>query len=63
VLPVLQLGAGVVLNENELLPLTFAANVDTFLRTWLLPQSGQAGSATAELLKMSSSKGVPQVWH
>jgi hypothetical protein len=63
VLPVLQLAEALLPKEYELPPETLAAKVDTFLRTCDPPQSGQVTSEIALLLRTSSSKGAPQVWH
>jgi hypothetical protein len=61
--PLLQLEAGALLNENELPPESFEAKVEIFFFTFWLWQVGQATSLTELLLRTSSSKGWLQSAH
>jgi hypothetical protein len=50
------------LEKELLLPFTLDAKVDICFVTISLSQNGQATSSTADALRTSSSKGVPQSW-
>jgi hypothetical protein len=55
VLPVLQAAGAEIPRLKAAPPLTFEANVETFLRTCRLPHLGQITSSTALALRTSSS--------
>jgi hypothetical protein len=63
VLPVLQLEAALLLNENVLPPLDLDAKVDSFFLICGLPQLGQITSLIALVLRTSSSNGWPHSLH
>jgi hypothetical protein len=61
--PVLQLEAGALLNENELPPETLEAKVEIFFFTLALRQAGQTTSSIELLLRTSSSNDLLQSAH